>query len=411
MSKDAATSQVTMPFEELNENDVFFGRGNTIATYPGNLEFRRLVWSHRKEYERGFRYFNEKREVVLRVIDHISKSDPPGRFVELVKEGRYILVSRKRVLVKVGQALRDTRKIIPAGHTKAKDDNTPTKEAKKRTRVTVRSSKRAASSRNKKTKTATNRPPRTPRASEGKTMAITSSDTLESKLNGIRNDSSPVPSMKTAAAILPQLDIIGTDDTPGIPKAATEPISGHIDNMFSLLPPHLTVFFTGIFSHPSYVPIPTPSNESKRDIDEIPGNHNSKCVGKLDHHLDLKSPTTVFDSPMPSTLPPPLELTHSLFLNGHGVIPKDLESSAHETWKEWSSNSPMDLESPTTLVGVPTPEAPPLGPIRSLLLVDPDEFISKDVQSSTNEACKEWSNNTSNHRVLLQGHYSFRSCF
>jgi hypothetical protein len=367
MSKDTATTQVTMTVDELSETDVLFGRGNTVATYPGNLKFRRIVWSHREEYERAQRlgYSTSrriKRDIALKVIDQISKRDPPGRFVELGKKGQYIVVSRKRVLVKVRQALRDSKKITPAGEAKANAVKKPTIETKKRKRLAVRSRKRAAaSSRNKKKKT----------TNQGKTTAITSPDTVESKpKNGIRNDSSPLPSKKTPAAS--KLLYFGreyeepsaaSNDRPrhhrdDLTEAedAAQPISGHIDKMFSLLPPHLTVFFTGIFSGPSY--IPTSSNESERDINEIPENlvdglcHNSKCVGKIEHHLDLKSPTTVFDDPMSSD--PPQELTHSL------------ESSAYKTWKEWSSSKSMDLESPTPVIGVPMPASPPLEPTLGL---------------------------------------------
>jgi hypothetical protein len=363
MSKDAATTQATMTVDELSETDVLFGRGNPVAAYPGNVKFRQIVRSHREDYERAQRYFNEKRAVTLEVIDQISKRDPPGRFIELGKKGKYIVVPRKRVLVKVSQALRDSKKITPAGEAKANEAKKPSKETKKRERVAVRSSERAAaSSRNKKKKTSTN---------QGKTTAITSPDTVESKpKNRLRNDSSLVPSKKTPAAS----KLLYFNSKYEAPSAtsndrsrhhrddlteaedAAEPISGHIDKMFSLLPPHLTVFFTGIFSGPSY--IPTSSNESERDINEIPGNlvdglcHNSKCVGKIEHHLDLKSPTTVFDDPMPSD--PSLELSHSL------------ESSAHETWKEWSSSKSMDLESPTPVIGVPMPASPPLEPTLGL---------------------------------------------
>jgi hypothetical protein len=194
---DAATSKAPIILADPRDTDVLLGRGNGIANYPGNLMFRQTVCAHRQLYENAYR--SEKQSVAKQVIDSISSLDPPGRFIELTKGGKYVLVPIEKVLEKTCQALRekkfkpppkadalDTHKQLvailpakkkqkkvrkkyttknsattnkkvtpPSGETKTQDAvcEKPTENAKKRAVVAVRSSKRVATSRKKKTKT------------------------------------------------------------------------------------------------------------------------------------------------------------------------------------------------------------------------------------------------------------------
>jgi hypothetical protein len=256
--KPKAAITVTMNLADPRDTDVLLGRGNGIANYPGNLMFREVVSEHRKAYECAYRC--EKQRVAHEVINQISKFDPPGRFIELTKEGTYILVPFEKVLEKTCQALREKKyrslnpdnlekelvtiapmpsmrknrkettktnarnirkettktsatnirkkttktsarnnKVTPSDETKTQDvAEKPTENAKKRAGVAVRSSRRVASSRKKRAKTS-HSARATPRASECK--AITPPDKFESKPNmSVNGSSTSVPSIKSPAA-------------------------------------------------------------------------------------------------------------------------------------------------------------------------------------------------------------------
>ena len=94
--------------------DVLLGRGNGIANFPGNINFRNVIWSFRHEYTRAYR--TEKRDVAQKVIDYIeTKCNPRGRFIQPdpeKKEG-YILVPLQRKLEKTCQALREKKQSPP----------------------------------------------------------------------------------------------------------------------------------------------------------------------------------------------------------------------------------------------------------------------------------------------------------
>jgi hypothetical protein len=93
-----------IPF--LHSNDVLSGRGNGVAIYPGNRQFREFIRSFKDEYVRAFR--NEKGNVASDVIRTVLSLTPPGRFVEKAKNGNgYQLVDYSRALEKTSQALRE----------------------------------------------------------------------------------------------------------------------------------------------------------------------------------------------------------------------------------------------------------------------------------------------------------------
>lgn len=108
----ASSNESSEVFDRLGKNDVLLGRGNGIAHHPGNISFRRLVWSYRGMYEEASR--DDKRCVALQVIGDLSSLDPPGRFVEFSTkhEGKFELVTESRAIEKTCQALRE-KKINP----------------------------------------------------------------------------------------------------------------------------------------------------------------------------------------------------------------------------------------------------------------------------------------------------------
>lgn len=90
----------------LHSNDVLSGRGNGVAIYPGNRQFRDFIRSFKDEYVRAYR--NEKGNVASDVIRTVLSLSPPGRFVEKAKSGNgYVLVDYSRALEKTSQALRE----------------------------------------------------------------------------------------------------------------------------------------------------------------------------------------------------------------------------------------------------------------------------------------------------------------
>lgn len=93
-------------FPTLHSNDVLSGRGNGVAIYPGNRQFREFIRSFKDEYVRAYR--NEKGNVASDVIRTVLSLNPPGRFVEKAKSGNgYQLVDYSRALEKTSQALRE----------------------------------------------------------------------------------------------------------------------------------------------------------------------------------------------------------------------------------------------------------------------------------------------------------------
>jgi hypothetical protein len=90
----------------LDEKDVLLGRGNGIATHPGNCLYREMVWNAREDYKKAFRF--EK----MYVVDHVYRQiiTYGGRFLErLERSDKYLVVSEVRVKEKISQALREKK--------------------------------------------------------------------------------------------------------------------------------------------------------------------------------------------------------------------------------------------------------------------------------------------------------------
>lgn len=94
-----------MEVSELRSTDVLLGRGNGAAAHPGNKRFREIVRANKKVYLAAPRHC--KTSVAKEVIGQIESLDPPGRFLERVEEGRYLIVSPTKALEKTSQALRE----------------------------------------------------------------------------------------------------------------------------------------------------------------------------------------------------------------------------------------------------------------------------------------------------------------
>jgi len=89
---------------KLRKYDVIKGRGNGANLHPGNVSFRQLVNSHKDAYYVSSN--DEKKKIILRIIQLVQGSDPPGRFL-CEEQGIWKLMDHHFVLRKVGQALRE----------------------------------------------------------------------------------------------------------------------------------------------------------------------------------------------------------------------------------------------------------------------------------------------------------------
>lgn len=91
---------------QTSETDVLSGRGNGVATRPGNAYFRRLVYFHKEAYVDADR--DGKIAVAQTVIAAIRKLTPPGRFLEKDPNGAgWREMTDRQVFLKTCQALRE----------------------------------------------------------------------------------------------------------------------------------------------------------------------------------------------------------------------------------------------------------------------------------------------------------------
>jgi hypothetical protein len=87
----------------LNDSDVLLGRGNGIASWVGNKNFRSIVLSYKDAYKNAFR--QEKSFVSRQVIEDVHEEG--GRFVERDFSGDHVEVPYEKALEKTCQCLRE----------------------------------------------------------------------------------------------------------------------------------------------------------------------------------------------------------------------------------------------------------------------------------------------------------------
>lgn len=89
-------------------NDVLFGKGHVVQRRPGNQCYRRLVSSLKADYDAAPK--SMKSIYGYQFVDHVHNHSPPGRFLKRDKDsGLWIEVSTREALLKVRQALRDSK--------------------------------------------------------------------------------------------------------------------------------------------------------------------------------------------------------------------------------------------------------------------------------------------------------------
>jgi len=96
-----------LKYEELEETDVLSGRGGSINTYPGNVEFQKLIKAHRSEYKNS--RLGSKKQVAQKVVAMIREKQ--GRFLKRDEKSKlWFEVDDAEAIKKTGNALREERK-------------------------------------------------------------------------------------------------------------------------------------------------------------------------------------------------------------------------------------------------------------------------------------------------------------
>jgi hypothetical protein len=106
-------------------NDVVMGRGKRIDVHPGNVSFRRLVWTQRAAYISAGRATQLKRSIAEWVVNQVI--DSGGRFVKAGLGKKYQVVSLHDAVEKTTQALREKHMREPPNCEEPTTKKLPTK--------------------------------------------------------------------------------------------------------------------------------------------------------------------------------------------------------------------------------------------------------------------------------------------
>ena len=96
------------PVVNPNDNDVLCGRGGRINSHAGNVQFRDIIASKKKEYLAPTTKKLEKAHIAAAIVNDIRHMDPPGRFLkEDAATKEWWDIGDAKAIKKVGQALRE----------------------------------------------------------------------------------------------------------------------------------------------------------------------------------------------------------------------------------------------------------------------------------------------------------------
>jgi hypothetical protein len=91
-----------------NVNDVLCGRGGRVNSYSGNIQFREMIASLKKDYLAKTTKKLEKAHIASKIINDIRSMQPPGRFLkEDPDTGFWFDIGDAKAIKKAGQALRE----------------------------------------------------------------------------------------------------------------------------------------------------------------------------------------------------------------------------------------------------------------------------------------------------------------
>jgi len=104
------------PIADPNVNDVLCGRGGRINSHTGNIQFRDIIHSKKKDYLAPKTKKLEKAHIAAGIVNGIRTMDPSGRFLKEEKgTGMWYDIGDAKAIKKTGQALReDAPDIRPA---------------------------------------------------------------------------------------------------------------------------------------------------------------------------------------------------------------------------------------------------------------------------------------------------------
>lgn len=103
------------PVRSPHPHDVLSGRGGRINSHPGNVHFREMVDSYKREYLDPRTKKVEKARIAARIVSNVRSLNPPGRFLkEDSHTNNWLEVGDERAWKKSGQALRESAPEIRA---------------------------------------------------------------------------------------------------------------------------------------------------------------------------------------------------------------------------------------------------------------------------------------------------------
>lgn len=96
------------PIVDPNENDVLCGRGGRINQHTGNIRFRDVIASKKKDYLAPSTKKLEKAHIAAAIVNGIREMEPPGRFLKEDRDtGLWFDIGDAKAIKKTGQALRE----------------------------------------------------------------------------------------------------------------------------------------------------------------------------------------------------------------------------------------------------------------------------------------------------------------
>lgn len=128
------------PIVDPNENDVLCGRGGRINQHTGNVKFRDIINSKKKDYLAPTTKKLEKAHIAAAIVNDIRSMEPPGRFLKEDRDtGLWFDIGDAKAIKKTGQALREDAPDIrheiegdSSGDEKAKSDSPKSEDKSKK---------------------------------------------------------------------------------------------------------------------------------------------------------------------------------------------------------------------------------------------------------------------------------------
>jgi hypothetical protein len=100
-----------------NLNDVLCGRGGRVNSHAGNIQFREIIATLKKEYLAKTTKKLEKAPIASKIVNDIRSMEPPGRFLkEDPDTGLWFDIGDAKAIKKAGQALREVASSIRHQH-------------------------------------------------------------------------------------------------------------------------------------------------------------------------------------------------------------------------------------------------------------------------------------------------------